>query len=84
MVSQTVPASRKLQGADARAMLQQASLLVVAKGKKVRRYSLSGEPTDEEIEAMLGPTGNLRAPTVRIGTTLLVGFSEDVYEDALR
>ena len=65
-------------------MLQQASLLVVAKGKKVRRYSLSGEPTDEEIEAMLGPTGNLRAPTVRIGTTLLVGFSEDVYEDALR
>lgn len=30
---------------------------------------------------MLGPTGNLRAPTVRAGATLLVGFNEDAYVD---
>jgi arsenate reductase-like glutaredoxin family protein len=29
---------------------------------------------------MLGPTGNLRAPTLRRGKTVLVGFNEEVFE----
>jgi len=29
---------------------------------------------------MLGPTGNLRAPCLRVGKTLIVGFNEDLYE----
>jgi hypothetical protein len=28
---------------------------------------------------MLGPTGNLRAPTARVGKTLVVGFNEEAY-----
>jgi hypothetical protein len=28
---------------------------------------------------MLGPTGNLRAPTAIVGKTVLVGFNEDAY-----
>ncbi|MEC8645314.1 MAG: ArsC family (seleno)protein, partial [Pseudomonadota bacterium] len=36
----------------------------------------------EAIESMLGPTGNLRAPTIRIGKTYLVGFNEEVFEKA--
>lgn len=32
---------------------------------------------------MLGPTGNLRAPTLVAGKTLLVGFNEDEYGDVL-
>jgi arsenate reductase-like glutaredoxin family protein len=41
-------------------------------------------PTDQELLAvMLGPTGNLRAPTVRRGRTLLVGFHEDAYRELL-
>ena len=35
------------------------------------------------VEAMLGPTGNLRAPTLRVGKTVVVGFNEDVYSDVL-
>ncbi len=35
---------------------------------------------EEAILAMLGPTGNLRAPTLVVGKTILVGFNEDVYE----
>lgn len=31
--------------------------------------------------AVLGPTGNLRAPSLRIGKTWLVGFSEQAYVD---
>ena len=28
---------------------------------------------------MLGPTGNLRAPCLRVGKTVLVGFNEEAY-----
>jgi hypothetical protein len=29
---------------------------------------------------MLGPTGNLRAPTIRKGKTVLVGFNQELFE----
>jgi hypothetical protein len=32
---------------------------------------------------MLGPTGNLRAPTLRAGRTLVVGFDEEAYRKVL-
>ena len=33
------------------------------------------EPTDEELaKAILGPTGNLRAPALRRGKKMFVGF----------
>lgn len=39
-------------------------------------------PTDDALAAhMLGPTGNLRAPTVRVGRTVFVGFNDDAYKD---
>jgi hypothetical protein len=42
------------------------------------------EPDEEQIALLLlGPTGNLRAPTLRRGRTLLVGFDEASYEKAL-
>ena len=28
---------------------------------------------------MLGPTGNLRAPTLRVGKTVIVGFNDEAY-----
>lgn len=56
--------------------------MIAARGKSsviidVRRDS----PSDDDlIKLMMGPTGNLRAPTVLKGRTLLVGFNEDAYE----
>jgi len=32
---------------------------------------------------MLGPTRNLRAPTLRVGRTLVVGFDEGTYRRVL-
>jgi hypothetical protein len=32
---------------------------------------------------MLGPTGNLRAPTIRRGKTVLVGFDDEAYSRVL-
>ena len=83
MSDDVVPASRKLGREDAVALAQQASTLMVSKGKKVATFKLGGGASDEAIDAMLGPTGNLRAPTLRVGKTLLVGFNEQQYVEAL-
>jgi hypothetical protein len=82
-VSETIPASRKLSEKDARAMAKEASKVIVAKGKKVSEWKPAGKPTKETIAAMLGPTGNLRAPTIRVGKIIVVGFNEEAYSEVL-
>ena len=82
-IEETVPASRKLQADDAKKLLKGASRLVVAKGKKVSEFSVGSRIPAETVAAMLGPTGNLRAPTAIVGETVLVGFNDDAYGDAL-
>ena len=78
-----VLASKKLGRDDAVALARKCDTLIVAKGKKVTTFEVSGSPGDEMVDAMLGPTGNLRAPTVRLGRTLLVGFNEEHYAAVL-
>ena len=53
--------------------------MIVAKGKKVSEFP-GGKASKELVEAMLGPTGNLRAPTIRKGKTVLVGFNEEAFQ----
>ena len=48
-------------------------------GKKVSAFSPDGKAAKALVDAMLGPTGNLRAPTAVVGRTVLVGFNEDAY-----
>jgi arsenate reductase-like glutaredoxin family protein len=80
-----VSASKKLGRDEALAMARQARRLMVAKGKKVTTLDLAKDQPSEETLAslMLGPTGNLRAPTLRVGQTLLIGYNEDYYLSAL-
>jgi len=79
----TVPASRKLGRDDAAELAGKATKLIVAKGKKVSTFNTKGGAPDDAVDAMLGPTGNLRAPTLLSGKTVVVGFNEDVYRDVL-
>ena len=55
--------------------------MYVAKGKKVTEVDLKKDRPDDEAltKLMLGPTGNLRAPTMKVGKTVLVGFNADTY-----
>ena len=59
--------------------------MLVAKGKKVTEVNLKKDrPDDDELVAlMLGPTGNLRAPTMKVGKTVLIGFNEENYTETL-
>lgn len=40
-------------------------------------------PRAELLRLLLGPSGNLRAPVVRRGRTLVVGFDANVYRTLL-
>ena len=53
------------------------------KGKKIVEFKGGKNASDDAVTAMLGTTGNLRAPTAVVGKTLLVGFNEDAYSEAL-
>ncbi len=70
---------------DALEMLKGADVLIAARGKKVERIDLRAEKPDKATveRLMLGPTGNLRAPTLRVGRTILVGFDEETYRKVL-
>ncbi|MCH8043379.1 MAG: hypothetical protein IID44_06630 [Planctomycetes bacterium] len=59
--------------------------LWVARGKKVVYLNLKKDkPSDAELAKLLmGPSGNLRAPTIRRGKRLFVGFNEEAYEEHL-
>ena len=59
--------------------------VVVGRGKKVVTFDMKTEPPDDDtlLSHLLGPTGNLRAPTLRRGKTLLVGFSVEAYRQVL-
>ena len=70
---------------EALALLEGANELVAAKGKKVERVDLrKGKPDKATVtRLMIGPSGNLRAPTLRVGKRILVGFDEETYEKLL-
>ena len=74
-----MPASRKLARGEASELAKQASKVIVAKGKKISEFA-GGKAGKDVLDAMLGPTGNLRAPTIRKGKTVLVGFNDEVFE----
>jgi arsenate reductase-like glutaredoxin family protein len=82
-ITEQIPASKKLAEADAKQLLKAASHLYVAKGKKLSEFKLAAKPDPEAVAAMLGPTGNLRAPTIVRGKTLIVGFNEELFADVL-
>ena len=80
---ETVSASKKLGRAEAMALARQARRLIAIKGKKVTTVELTPtQPSDDALAAlMLGPTGNLRAPTLRVGDTVVVGYNDAVFAD---
>ena len=57
--------------------------MIVAKGKKIDEFKPGGKAEAPAVKALLGPTGNLRSPTMRVGKTLLVGFNEEAFRRTL-
>jgi len=64
-------------------MARAAHRLVAAKGKKVTTLDLQSAPPADDVLTglMLGPTGNLRAPIMRVGQTILVGYNDQAFTE---
>ena len=85
MTTQTDAKKSTIKGDAALGALKDVDELYVAKGKKIVHVDLKREkpPRAELLGLLLGPTGNLRAPTLRKGRKLVVGFDEATYEQLL-
>jgi len=72
-------------GTAALALLEGATELFVAQGQRVLRFDLTSQrPADEELlQLLLGRSGKLRAPALRCGTRLVVGYNQALLPLAL-
>ena len=76
-----------VEGRDAvLALLAGVDEVHVTKGRKVLQFDLRGDrPSDEELLGLvMGRSGKLRAPAIRTGRKLLVGYNPDLLEAHLR
>lgn len=68
-----------LTAADVAALLKAVKTVVIAKGKKSESHPAASVTPD----MLKGPTGNFRAPMLRKGATLLVGFNAELLGEFL-
>jgi arsenate reductase-like glutaredoxin family protein len=85
-VTETVDANKvRFDTKAALQLLDGVEKLVAARGKKITTFDLKKDRPDDAtlLGVLMGPTGNLRAPTARVGKTLVVGFNEEAYQQVL-
>ena len=72
---------QKIDADQAWDLLKKADSIAVAKGKKVQRFEAVADEKEAVLKNVMGPSGNLRAPTYRTGNDFVVGFNVDLYTD---
>ena len=72
--------SAPMTDADVKALLAAVDEVIIAKGKKA--VTLAAK--EATLDGLRGPTGNYRAPMLRVGRKLLVGFHPETLEALLR
>lgn len=61
-------------------MLAGATRVLIGRGAKVGEFVPSETTRPEILARVLGRSGTLRAPTLRIGSEYLVGYSKEMYD----
>jgi arsenate reductase-like glutaredoxin family protein len=71
-----------LVDADALQLTVDADHLYVTRGTKVIHFDLRRNRPDDDslLELLIGRSGKLRAPALKTGRTLIVGFDQSTYE----
>ena len=72
-------------GEAALSVLDGVTQVYVAKGKKVLRYDLEAEEQTDTalLVLLLGRSGKLRAPAIKTGSRLLIGYNQELLTTAL-
>ena len=79
----TNASKEKIDANQAWETIKSASSIHVAKGKKTISCNPKSDDREEILKTVMGPSGNLRAPTWKIGSDILVGFNEEQYQQIL-
>lgn len=85
-IKSTTDARKDKQGeAAALELAKTVNTIITVKGKNYSTLDLKKDKPSKAtlLAALLGPTGNLRAPTFRQGNTLFVGFHPAGYDKVL-
>lgn len=84
-VNQRVDAAEKIGAGQALALARKVRRVLSVRGKAVTALDLKQDrPEDDVLRAkLLGPTGNLRAPCLIAGRTMIVGYHEETYAEVL-
>jgi hypothetical protein len=79
-MGETVEARRApIMGDKAWELLKEAEEIIVGSGKKMVILHPATDSREIILAHCLGRTGSLRAPTLKTGTRLLVGFNDEMY-----
>lgn len=75
----------RLGEAEALQMARAAQHVYVARGKSYVHLDMKKDKPDDAtlVKLLIGPSGNLRAPTLRVGKSLIVGFHDEMYKELL-
>ena len=71
----------RIEAQQAWDIVKEAKNISVAKGKKVVNFSQIADEKEDVLKRIMGPSGNLRAPTFRIKDQFIVGFNLEMYEE---
>jgi len=61
-------------------MLTSAKKISIAKGKKYEVFT-PADGREVIMKKAMGPSGNLRAPTYRVGNDYIIGFNDELYNE---
>jgi arsenate reductase-like glutaredoxin family protein len=75
----------RFEPAEALALARKCQKVIAAKGKSVVELNLKKDQIDDEtlLKHLIGPSGKMRAPVIRHGNTLLVGFHDNAFDTIL-
>ncbi len=80
-IEETVDARKvRIDEAAAWELVKKAKSIVTAKGKKVSTWDPKTDGRESILKHVMGPSGNLRAPTFRIDDKIMIGFNPDLYQ----
>ena len=65
-------------------IVKEAKEISVAKGKKGVKFSLVANEKEAVLKRVMGPSGNLRAPTLRFNDQFIIGFNPEMYEEKFK
>ncbi len=76
----------KYPPAEAIKLVKGIATIIAMRGAKSVRIGLGTDRPDDSIllAHLMGPTGNLRAPTLILKNVMLVGFNEAIYDEIIK